>query len=369
MEIPTFDELYATAKTEVQARQPTLKDWREGSTLDAVTGGGAMLADEVIRVIVHAMMTLWIDTAEGADLDALAADRFPGLTPRKAASAAVVTLRYTRGALTGVIAIPAGTTYRAVVDGQTLLYDVDDGAEMAAADTTTTFTATCTTTGVDGNVAPGEIDEIVDAITGDTGAAITNPDYAVGGAAAEDDATFRDRIKRYFGTLRKGTVAAIETAGGDVAGARFATVDESAIAFADGGYVSVYIGDPDGRGNAALAALAATAIEEVRAAGIEVRCVASEREEFAVAMTLYVRTGADTAAIKAAARAAVLDYMGRHPPGRTLYYSRLEAAAMVSSDVRGAVVTTPTGETKTPSAAYKALRVPSASLTLTITEI
>lgn len=368
--LPTFDALYAAGKAEVLSRAPDLVDWREGSVLDSVNGGGAMLADETIRVLVALFMTLFVDTAAGADLDALAADRFPGLDDRYAASASVATLRYTRGALTGVIAIPAGNTFRATVDGQSLLFTADTGAEMPAASNTVDFTATCSSTGVSGNIAAGEIDEIVDAIGGDTGAAVTNPDRAVGGDVAETDPEFRERIKRYFGTLRKGTVPALEAAGVSVAGAQFASVDEANITFEAGGYVSVYIGDPDGRGNAALAALAATEIEDVRAAGIEVRTIAAEREEFAIAMTLYCRTGSDTAALKVAARAAILDYMDRFPPNQTLYFSRLEAAAIaVSADVRGAEVTSPTGETKAPSAAYRALRVPSASLSLTATEV
>ena len=368
--LPTFDALYAAGKAEVQGRNPALTDFREGSDNDAVVGAGAMLADETIRVLVALWATVFLDTSEGADLDALIADRFPGFGVRLPDAAAIVTLRFTRGASVGVWTVPAGTVVSASVNGATVEFTTDTDTDMAAAASTANIVATCSVTGADGNIAAGVLTTIPTAIPGDATATVTNPDRAVGGDVEETDAELRDRARRYYGTLAKATVEAIELAAEGVTGVQFAVVDEANIDCDDGGYVSLYVGDPDGRGNDALAALADAVMIGVRAAGVEVRTRAAQREEFALAMTIYATAGADTAAILAASRIAVLAYFDARKPGEVVYFSAVECVAIdVDSKVRGAVVTTPSAISRTPALSYAALRVPSASLSITIVEV
>lgn len=368
VELPTFDELYEVGKAEIQERNPLLTDFSEGSNLDAVTGGGAALADETIRLLVELFSHQFVDTAAGEDLEALALDRF-GLT-RNPAAASVGTLTYTRGAASGVLTISAGNVYKATVNGVSVTFAADVDTDLAADEDEVDFTATCTATGPTGNVAIGTVTTIVDAVVGDTGATVTNADRFVGGAVEETDDAFRDRIRRYFGTLRKGTVAALEAAALAVPGVSFAAVDESNAAPADGAYVSVYVGDPDARGNDALSALVDAALEDVRAAGIDVRTTAADRDEISLSMTLYVRAGADTGGIGTAARAAVLAYTDSLPPNTSFYASGAEAAAFgVSPDMRGAKVTTPVAETTAPGASHKAIRVNAEDLAFTFVEV
>jgi len=364
--VPTFETIYDAGASEVTSRNAELTDFNDGSALDAMIGGGAVLADEVLRGGIATFAAQFVDTATGADLDALALDRF-GLL-RNAASAAVVTLTFTRGASTGVLTIPASTAVRGTVSGVTVTFETDASTDMASADDEVDVLATCTVTGSTGNVAIGVLTTIVDAIPGDATATVTNGERGAGGGAAESDDAFRDRIRRYFGTLSKATVSALETAAIGVAGVTFATVDESKMAPADGGYVSVYVGDPDARGNAALAALASSAIVLVRAAGVDVRVVAAEREEIACTVVLYVRSGADTSTLITASRAAILAYFDSLGPSDTAYVSQVEAAACsVSADVLGCAVSLPTAD-KVPSSSYKAIRVLDTDLAVTAVE-
>lgn len=365
--VPTFDALYVVGQSEMQSRDSRLTGFYSGSALDAITGMGAMLADEVIRVGVDYFAAQFVDTAVGDDLDALALDRF-GLI-RNAASASVVTLTFTRSVSGAVSTVPAGTEVRGSVGGVTVTYTTDEDTDWAAASLTVSVLATCTATGTTGNVATGVLTTIVDAIPDEPAATVTNAERGAGGGPAESDDAFRDRIRRYFGTLSKGTVAALETAAIGVAGVSFATVDESKMAPADGGYVQVYVGDPDARGNAALAALAADAVDLVRAAGVDVRVVAAEREEIDVALTIYVRAGADTSALVAAVRPAALAYSDGLAPAATWYRSQVDTAVCsVSPDVLGCSVTTPTTD-KVPSSSNKAIRVLSADLAITAIEV
>ena len=361
----TFDQLYTLGQAEVQSRNPELTDWRQGSVNDALIGGAAVQADEVIRVVVAAFAEQFVDAATDAALDALAADRF-GLV-RHAAVGAVGILTFTRGTSTGVLEIPAGTTCKATVNGESVTFTTDEAVYMAA--DTVDALATCTATGATGNVAADTITTIVDTVPGDATATVTNADRFVGGAAEETDAAFRDRIRRYFTTLRRGTVSALETGALGVAGVAYVAVDESYAAPEDGGYVAVYVADGDGRSNDALSDAVASELESWRAAGIRVVVTGATREEIDLALVLYVRAGSDLATLVANARAAILAYTDALAPGAILYTAQIVAAALgISTDVLSAMVTTPTSD-QPPSGVANALRVLDTALSVTAQEV
>lgn len=369
VEVPTFDALYTVVQSEIQTRNPALTDFNQGSALDSLTGAGAIAADESIRIGIKTFATKFLDTATGADLDALVADRYPDMGERTAETYAVVPLIFTRGDAIGVLEIPAGTACRASVNGQTLTFETNAAAYIAVGDDEVEAIATCTTAGRSGNVAEDTITTIVDAIPGDATATVTNAERAVGGAAEETDDDLRARARRYHGTLRKATVGALEVAALTVPGVRFATVDESRMAPEDGGYVSVYVGDPDARANSALAALVDAALDDVRAAGVDVRVTSAEREEVDIEVNVVVRRGSDRTGIVTAVRAAIVAYVGSLAAGDTLYLSQLDAAVCsVSSDVLGCSIAAPTVD-KEPSDNYKAIRVLDADLSVTVTEV
>ncbi len=306
-------------------------------------------------------------TAEGAELDALAADRF-GLT-RKAATPAVGEVQFTRGSSTGTVVIPAGTRVEGEVDGDKLQFTTDTPVELAAGSSSVLATATCTVAGRDGNVAAGVIDTLLDTIPADPDLTVTNPERFAGGAEQETDEAFRDRIRRYFGTLRKGTAEALVEGALSVPGVEFAVVDESFIAPEDGGFTAVYIGDPDAQANATMADLVAAELDRWRAAGVRVQVTAAERELVSLTLQVWIERGADTTTLLDQVRAAVLAYVDGLEPGETMRLARVEAAAITASpDVVSAEVTSPTSD-PVPSAPHKALRVDESNLTVAFTEV
>jgi len=142
--------------------------------------------------------------------------------------------------------------------------------------------------------------------------------------------------------------------------------------------VNVYVGDVDGRGNAALADLVNTELESWRAGGVQVQVSAASREEIAVSLALRVRQGADLDSIRSNARAAVLAYGDALDPNALLYLARVEAEAQgISSDVLSATATTTTTTVDpgdgniyvAPSASSNALRIPTTQLSISITEV
>lgn len=367
--IPTAAQLYAAARAEAQARQPALTDWSDGSALDALTGAGVILADQSIRIGLDAFAARMVATATGEDLDAAVTDRYPTLT-RREASAAVVTLTFTRGSSTGSLSIPAGTQVRATVNGVQITFATDDDVTMDAASTTVDALATCTATGTAGNIAAGLLTTLPTPISGDSTATVTNAERAVGGAAAESDDAYRARAQAYPLTLTRGTVSALESGALTVPGVAYVTVDESLLATDDRVYV--YVGDPDGRGNAALSDAVEVVLEDYRAAGVMVTVLPADREEVDLTVAVSVRAGRTTDALAAACRAAVLAYTDSLAPNQRLYLSAVEAACIaVSTDVLGAQAssTAGTGQYLTVSSPQNALRTTVADLTLTLVAV
>lgn len=367
--IPTADQQYAAYQAEVQARQSSLTDFNAGSALDALAGATVIESDLTIRIALDQFSGKMIATATGSDLDAAVVDRYPTLT-RRATAAAVGTLRFTRGGSSGVLTVPAGTTVTATVNGRTVTVTTDAAAYMPAASTTIDSRATCSEVGTVGNLAIGTLTRLPTPLSGDSTATVTNLDRFAGGAIAETDDAYRQRAQAYPGTLRRGTVAALEEGALTVPGVAYVTVDESAIATS--GWVYVYVGDPDGRGNTALAALVATELDNWRAAGVRVSVLGAARYEVDLTLTVYVRSGTATDALREAIVASVLAYTDNIAASAAFYFSQAEAAATtVSADVLGAIATSTYGTAPyfSPPDSYKAIRVPSSSITVTFVEV
>ncbi len=364
--VPTFDALFAVGQAEVQSRAESLTDWSAGSANDGWIGGAGVIVDLAIQVILDRWAARYIDTAEGDDLDALALDLF-GLE-RIDAVGSVGTLTFTRGGSSGTVTIPAGTRVSGTVNGATVQVATDADADLLSGTSTVDVTATAVDAGPEGNVAAGVLTTIDDVVAGDTTMTVTNAARFVGGANSENDDAFRARIRLYFSTLRRGTVAALRTGALSVPGVSYVTVDESYIAPDDGGYVGVYVGDPDGRGNAALAADVEIELDLWRAAGVDVRVTASSRDEIAMTVVVTYAHGADTDTLRTQVRQAVLAYTNSLAPKQTLRESRVEAAVhALGSDVVSVAMTTPSGD-YTPTSPYQAVRVNAADLTITLVE-
>lgn len=113
-------------------------------------------------------------------------------TERIAAQAATTTVKFTlSGTREEAIVIPAGT--RVTDANQTVYFAVDSALTIAAGETTGEIGATCTETGEDGNgYLAGQLNTIVDPVA--YVASAVNTTESEGGAAIEDDDTYRERI-------------------------------------------------------------------------------------------------------------------------------------------------------------------------------
>ena len=364
--LPTFAELQLAAQAEIQAKNSELTDFSEGSALDAVSAMGALMADETILLGLLRFSELFFATAKGEALERLAKDRLD--LDKPAAQAAAVPMTLTRGDTTTADTVPVGTEFSGEVNGDTVTFALDGDMLFGIGDASGEGRATCTVTGRSGNV-DADVLTTLSSFTGSSDFTCTNGVRAVGGAEEATDPEFRAYIAAYWDGLVRGTVAALKAGAFTVGGVTFATVDESTAPSAMGGYVSLYVGDPDARSNAVMLANVDREMVNWRAAGILVQPIAAVREEFAVSITLYVKAGADTVAIETAARAAVLAYQAGLDPGATWYRSQAHHACIgVSGDCVGADVTTPATD-QAPAAPQNAMRTPTGLLSFTVVEV
>lgn len=362
---PTYQELYDLAKAEMVARNPSLTDFSEGSVLDAHAGAAAVLADRVVHYVIASFAATFFGSATDEDLETLAADRL-GLTKQEA-SPSRGRVTWTPSTPGMAYTIPAGFEFSATVNGATVTVASTTAVGLGPTQTSVEIPCESTRAGRDQNVAEDEIDTLATSFPTDPGATVTNEERFTGGAAAETDAEFRERIAQYYLTLRQGTVEALRAGGRSVAGVRYVAVDESRVE--EDATVYVYVGDPDARSNSALAAAVRDAFAtQWRAAGVLVDVRGADREEIAVELVLTIDAGADKDEILAAVRAAIAAWADQLEPNQTLRLSRLaQVAHNAHPAIRSVLIVEPTADTS-PTASQDAIRVNAEDVTATFVE-
>lgn len=362
----TFTELYNLAKDKIQASDPTLTDFSDGSNLDALAGASAILADETNRYNIVLFKQHFLDTAEGDALDALALDRF-GLT-RQGVTKAIGRIFWVEGSATGYT-IPAGTVIEGTLaDGTTYQAVTTEDSES---DSGLSIPVEAVVGGRAGNVAAETLTAPSSAFVTDATATVTQKSRMAGGAPVESDVQFRDRLRRYYSTLAKATVAALIAAAEAVSGVFFAVVKE---AFgSDSSLVTVYVADIDGDGNASLVTAADTAVQAVRAAGIRVVTEAAVREDMTITLVVTVPVGTDLTEAEAQIRAAALDYANNVPISTSVYASKFASAVHNALGRSGVSVACKTGGSVfvqiDPAADVNTLRLTTGNLTVEFVEL
>jgi len=188
----------------------------------------------------------------------------------------------------------------------------------------------------------GEINTLLSPVPGAVAdLAVTNALATAGAADPESDAELRERARRFFTTVQRGTLAAIEQAARGVPGVRYAAAFEDVDAYGQQtGYVSLAVTDQytDTLANLGtvppayetqsqqLAAQVALAVDQARAAGIYVQTVVAQVVLQPVTLRLRVKAGFDTASVSLQARSVCVQTVNALAPGAELTVAALEAA-------------------------------------------
>ncbi len=342
---PTLQDYFDAGKAEAIDRRPDLT-FDEGDISEFYMYASSAMADHLTGYVAGRIKATYLDGAIGDDLSTLGDDHWN--IQRNDAVAATGVLTFSRVNHTaGGGTIPAGTTVSTVADalGKTVQFTTDSDLVFGATDEILTVNATASDTGLTGNTDVNKIVLIVPQLF-DPIITVNNVDRFAGGTEQEADENYRERIRQYPSTIRRGTLAALEYGALTIAGVATAVADDSA----NDGAVAVYITDSSGSSSPTLVAAVATELVNWRAAGIAVNVSGGELVAQDVAVTLTVRAGINTTTLVTLIQSAVTARLKKLRIGEICAVAIIKQAVMnVSTDIVNCVVTLPVGDVQ-PSA-------------------
>lgn len=320
MDLPTRLDLLAIARTYIRTRATKIDPNQIdviGSDINLFVGSNMVVANEIVNQLAAAVSKLLVDGAYGEDLDRLAWDRYKLI--RNAASPALATVEFSRVSVTaGAGIVPVGTRVQNTIG-------VDYTTTTQATFGATTLMATANVRSVQaGQLNRSNANTIVKipevSSLWDPSLRVTNPDATYGSSDRETDEYFKDRIKNYWPTVRRGTLLAIQEGAKAFAG----VVSSSAVEEVTGGstparVVSLYVADGDGVGGPAMG----IDLNEYRAAGIQVIMNYGLPQLVNIILSLTFQAGKQTQLLTEQIRTAIVGTVAKCTVNGTLYRAAL----------------------------------------------
>lgn len=335
-DLPSFSALFRLGRDEILSRQSALSlavvD-RPGSDANIIVASGAAMAEEVIAQLGLVAQGLYINSAQGEQLDKLIGDRY-GLG-RKVAGAAVGTVAFTT---------TAANPTAFVIPKDTLLLS-SSGIQFQTVQATTFPTGATgpvyvqvrsVQSGANQNCKANTITTLATPLNGQPNdLKVTNLVATAGGSDIETDESYRERGRAFFSTAQRGTLQAIRQGALAVPGVLYATCFESVdqtgvpdrqvqLVISDGfteALLQLSTGPLPSSYETQSQMLAQQVFQNLdayRAAGIYVQVVVAKVVMIAVQLSLSFYAGADINASTVAARAACVTYINNLSPGQPL---------------------------------------------------
>lgn len=348
-DVPSRLDLFAIGRDYVRQRNPKIDPAQvdiAGSDANIFVGLASYVAYQVVLALVQDVNALLLDGAFGEDLDRYGFDRY-GLT-RKGAASALGAVRFFRATFAGGAGtIPLGTRL-STLNG--VEYVTTEPASFGGTDLEKFVAVRAAQAGTVTQVGANTIRLFADATAiFDPSMQVTNPEATAGGADVEDDGAFRERIRQFWNTARRGTLAAIVFGALTVDGVASATAIEVLGPDATPArVVELFIADAAGVSSQVLGAAVRTALGEYRAAGIAVITNTSVPLIVDVKLHLTFSANVDTTTLTSTVRAAIVDFINNYGVGQTLTRASLESVLQrfVSSGliVNQSTIVEPTGD-------------------------
>lgn len=318
----------------------------EGSDVNLMVGSTSVMANQVITQLGYRVNALTLDGAEDEDLDRYALDRY-GIV-RKGASPALGSVKFFRAnALAGGGTIDIGTK---IVTLTNIEYITTSTASFGGSDLSSTANVRALQAGKISQVDVGTITKISDPnALFDATMQVTNDAGTAGGEDAESNDIFRERIRNFWITARRGILSAIEQGALTVPGVVTAqAIEETTTGSMPARVVTLYIADSSGVSNEALALQVKTALNDYRAGGIAVVIATSLPLIVNITLSLSFQAGVDTVTLSDNVRAALVEFTNSIPVNGTLYKSQLYSVIQRFTEdgviPRESSITSPTGD-------------------------
>jgi uncharacterized phage protein gp47/JayE len=284
----------------------------QGTDANIFVGSVAEIAYLCILQLAYSCNRLFLDGAEGDDLDRYAWDRYQ-LT-RKGASAAVGGVQLSRVLATNPAGtVPAGTLITSQ-SGFSYITTTAGNFTSSTGATSDTFVAVFVRAVQAGKLSQVGANSLTkfaqSAALFDPTITVNNALATAGGEDVEDDDTFRERVRGFWTAQQRGILSAIQYGAIQVPGVVSANAVE---VITNSGQparlVYLYVADSSGVANLALVGNVITALGNWRAAGIQVIVFPSIPQIVTVALHLTFAAGVDTVGLSAQVQAAVLNYV------------------------------------------------------------
>lgn len=333
-DLPNFSDLFRVARDEILTRSSRISRdavEREGMDANILVAAATATADEAVGQIATLAASLFLNSAKGTFLDRLCFDRYGLVRKAAAASNGTVQFRTTAGAPT-TFTIPTG-----------VLLQTSDGIQFVTVESVifnagSTGPVACgvrsVLAGSNQNAKSGAITSIVTPITSQpTDLTVSNPFATAGGDDSESDDSLRDRARKFFTTVRRGTLGALEAAALGVPGVRSATAFEVVdVLGRPARLVQLVVADSFAEQfvsydtvparyevlSQLLASQVFNALSDVRPAGVFVQVVVANvvLQSFQLSLTFNAGADVNTAALNA--RATIVDYVNNLAPGQPI---------------------------------------------------
>lgn len=339
LQTKTFDQIVQEEAAAIQAGSTgVLADFSIGSILRAAVQSFAAVVMWLQSLILQLLTTTRASTSTGADLDSWMLDY--GLT-RLAAVPASGTVTFARFTPTLQAMVPVGALvqssdgalrYTVVADTTKPTYNPTLKAYVIPAGTASADAAlVAVVAGTAGNALAGSVNTLGQAISGiDT---VSNALALINGADKETDAAFRTRFVAYIGSLSKATTAAVNysvTSLGQGLSNKIVEAYDYSGAYKSGYFYAV-VDDGTGAPPSTTLAAASTAIDAVRACGIQFGVFGPTAVTANVALAVTLAAGYDGPTVRAAVQAAIIAYITALDMGQPLLWSRLYQVAYSTS--------------------------------------
>lgn len=347
---PSRLDLYALARQFVTTRATKIDPAQvdiEGSEVNLYAGMSSVVGYQVVLALLASVNSLLLDGAYDEDLDRYGVDRYQ--LPRKGAAAAVGAVRMFRSSTAaGAGSVPAntplltlnGVEYVTTTPATFGALDLEvDGVQVRAGQA-----------GKTSQVGANQIRSFAQAgLLFDPSIQVNNDEATAGGEDVESDEDYRERIRDFWRTARRGTCDAIELGARSVPGVVTAEASEALTGDAQPARVAqLYIADSSGVASAALAAQVRAVLDEYRACGVGVLVQTSIPEIVEIDLRLTFAAGVDTLTLSQLIRANVVEFVNSLAVNQTLYradlFSVLRRFASDGLLVTQGTVIEPTGD-------------------------
>lgn len=351
---------------------------RDGSDSNIIGYSAAVVGEEVIGQLASVEEGLWLTSSRGPQLDRWAWDRYS--MTRNQAAPSFVFLRFTTTvAAPAAFTIPGGTRVL-TSSGQEFVTVVSVPFPLGGIGPIEVM-ARSTLAGIEQDVVAGAINSIASQIVGSPAdLAVTNQDASAGADNVESDDDFKNRIVRFWVSVRRGTRGAIETGALAVPGVLRAVAIEALTGFAyPTRAVTLVIADrftdalvkqgvavPTYETQSqAFAQVVSTALDEFRACGMPVKVIVAQVRMISVVLRLrFQATVTNPDAVALFARTLVVQSINGLNSGAAFDPAvAMELLRSVSGlDIFGDEVASPPGPI-IPVSPFQALRSSLASVT------